>query len=215
MISSAQRFLSKVLYRFFDLLYHQLAWSYDFVAWVVSAGQWKAWVFSVLPYLEGQDVLEIGHGPGHLLHEMTEKGYHAIGLDASRQMGLKARRKLESAGYVVRLINGYAQFMPFRSMSFNSIVATFPSSYITDPKTLSEAFRILKPGGVMIVLPFATIEGHSLLDHVLTLIFRWTGLTPIWDDRFALPFSHAGFDVTIHHPRLPTSSVVVIHARKP
>jgi ubiquinone/menaquinone biosynthesis C-methylase UbiE len=42
------------------------AWSYDLVAAVVSLGQWNHWVGSVLPYLPGVNILEIGHGPGHL-----------------------------------------------------------------------------------------------------------------------------------------------------
>jgi hypothetical protein len=67
----------------------------------------------------------------------------------------------------------------------------------------------------MIVLPFATIEGHSFLDRILNSVFYWTGLKPVWNDRFALPFSQAGFEVTIHKTHLPSSSAVVIRARRP
>ena len=38
---------------FFKLLYHQLAWSYDGVAWVVSLGAWRKWVESTLAFLLG------------------------------------------------------------------------------------------------------------------------------------------------------------------
>ena len=50
----------------FYLLYHPFAFAYDLVAAAVSLGRWKKWVLSVVPFLEGNQILEIGHGPGHL-----------------------------------------------------------------------------------------------------------------------------------------------------
>src|SRR5581483_5728728 len=38
----------------FHLLYHQLAWAYDTVAWLVSGGAWRAWARATLPYLDGR-----------------------------------------------------------------------------------------------------------------------------------------------------------------
>jgi ubiquinone/menaquinone biosynthesis C-methylase UbiE len=51
----------------FHLLYHQFAFTYDAVAWFVSLGQWQAWGQAALKRVRGPRVLEIGHGPGHLL----------------------------------------------------------------------------------------------------------------------------------------------------
>ena len=36
----------------YELLYHPLAWSYDWVAALVSAGKWRDWVLTSLPYLK-------------------------------------------------------------------------------------------------------------------------------------------------------------------
>ena len=51
---------------FFHLLYHPFAFTYDLVAAVVSFGQWKNWGQSILPFIDGTRILELGHGPGHL-----------------------------------------------------------------------------------------------------------------------------------------------------
>jgi len=58
--------MKQFLRLFFRLLYHQLAFTYDLVAASVSFNRWKDWVMSVVPFIEGNRILEIGHGPGHL-----------------------------------------------------------------------------------------------------------------------------------------------------
>lgn len=80
---------------FFRLLYHELAWTYDLVAWFVSFGQWKAWGRAAISRLRGPRVLELAHGPGHLLVAMTRAGLAPVGLDLSPQMGRLARARLE------------------------------------------------------------------------------------------------------------------------
>ena len=64
MLTSLRR---NLLLRFFHLLYHQLAWAYDAVSAAVSLGRWQDWGAAALPFVNGASVLELGHGPGHLL----------------------------------------------------------------------------------------------------------------------------------------------------
>ena len=59
------RLIFSLLRPVYYLLYHHFAWTYDLVADIVSLGQWKDWVRTALPYLDGC-VLELGYGPGHL-----------------------------------------------------------------------------------------------------------------------------------------------------
>ena len=85
----------KTLLRFFfRLLYHQFAFTYDLVAATVSLGRWKDWVLSVLPFIEGNRILEIGHGPGHLQRALLDRNLLAVGIDESPQMGHLAKRNL-------------------------------------------------------------------------------------------------------------------------
>jgi ubiquinone/menaquinone biosynthesis C-methylase UbiE len=83
-----------ILRFFFKLLYHQFAFAYDLVAATVSLGRWKDWVMSILPFVEGPRVLEIGFGPGHLQRRLLQRGLIAVGIDESPQMARLAKRNL-------------------------------------------------------------------------------------------------------------------------
>ena len=163
---------------FFKLLYHQFAWTYDWVAAIVSVGLWKDWVLAVLPHLEGPSVLELGHGPGHLQTALLNRGILAYGLDASPQMGRLARRRLHRKGQSVQLLQARAQSLPLASGSFDQVVATFPTEYIIDPGTLKEAWRVLLPGGRMVVLPVAWITGQRWMERFAAALFRITKQSP-------------------------------------
>src|SRR6185503_13802859 len=83
-----------ILRFFFKLLYHQFAFTYDLVSATVSLGRWKDWVISILPFIEGTRVLEIGFGPGHLQRVLLSRGLIAVGIDESRQMARLAKYNL-------------------------------------------------------------------------------------------------------------------------
>jgi ubiquinone/menaquinone biosynthesis C-methylase UbiE len=132
-----KRWLAAFLRLFFRLLYHEFAWSYDLVAWLVSLGRWKRWVFTSLPYLTGPSILELGHGPGHLQAALAGKGLSVAGVDASRQMTRQAYRRLQREKYQPRLARAKAPALPFAAHSFDQVVATFPTEYILQPGSLA------------------------------------------------------------------------------
>ena len=98
---------------FFYLIYEPFAWSYDLVAWVVSLGRWKNWVFSTLPELPGPRVLELGHGPGHLQLALNKKGVYVFGIDRSAPMGRIAHKRLHSGQIIPNLVRATAEHLPF------------------------------------------------------------------------------------------------------
>ena len=216
---------------FFRLLYHQFAFTYDLVAATVSLGRWKDWVLSVLPFVQGTRILEIGHGPGHLQRALLERSLLAVGLDESPQMGQLARHNLERfrrsktdknnhSGYTqINLTRGISQSLPFPGESFDTIVSTFPSEYIFDPRTLAEAQRLLTPNGRFIILPGATIMGRGVLDRAMALLFRVTGETPpnlseILAEKSRKPMTSAGFNVQVHEVNIKSSLVFIMVATK-
>ncbi len=190
--------LTRFLRIFFHLLYHPFAWSYDLVAWTVSLGRWKDWVKSVVPFIEGTRVLELGHGPGHLQRILRDLNLLTVGLDKSRQMGNLAKKRLVQSGYTQpRLVRGLAQSLPFPAEKFETVIATFPSEYIFEQGTLLEVRRTLTNGGRLIVLPVAWITGQGTLDRFLAWLFRFTGQAPSdpFDEvetRLKEPFLEAG-----------------------
>src|SRR6266516_4930630 len=90
----ATSLVNTILRLFFRLLYHQFAFTYDLVAATVSFNRWKSWVMSVIQFIEGKRILEIGHGPGHLQRLLLSRNLFAIGIDESAQMGRLAKRNL-------------------------------------------------------------------------------------------------------------------------
>jgi len=230
----------KTLLRFFfNLLYHQFAFTYDLVAAIVSLGRWKEWVMSVLPFVEGTRVLEIGYGPGHLQRALLSRGLVAVGIDESSQMARLARHNLtkriaatssaseshhnsqthESDYAQISLTRGLAQHLPFCDHSFDTIVATFPAEYITKPETLQEVQRCLTDRGRLIVLPVAMQIGRSILDQAMALLFRVTHQSPvdpieIVREKLREPFLKTDFEVDIRELQVKSSLLLVIIATR-
>jgi SAM-dependent methyltransferase len=214
--SKNMRILLALLRPVFWLLYHQFAWAYDLVAAVVSLGRWQDWVRTALPHLEGR-VLELGFGPGHLQTALHQKGAEAFGLDESRQMLRQAAGRLKKAGYPPRLSRGHAQSLPFPAASFERVAATFPSEYIFDPRTLAEIYRVLRPGGSLVLIPVAWITGGRLLERAAAWLLSVSGwnlaarsLRPLVEARFVA----AGFEVRSEIVEIPGSRVMLVLARK-
>ena len=199
------------------LLYHQFAWAYDFVSSVVSLGCWQDWIQSTEPYLTGR-VLELGFGLGHLQLSLNDKRFLTFGLDESRQMAHQARRRLRKKRVTFRLSRGYAQNIPFASMVFDSVVATFPADYIFDPQTLFEIQRVLVLSGRLIILPMAWVTGTRPVERLAAWLFRISGEAPgkpgpvsaAIKDRF----SYSGFKVWSEIVERKGSQVLVIVAEK-
>ena len=168
------RILRAFLAVVFQLLYHPFAWSYDLVAAVVSLGRWQDWIMQIRPYLRGR-VLELGFGPGHLQAALAEDGLESYGLEESRQMGRQARRRLRKKGCPVRLSRGLARHLPFPESTFDRVACSFPAEYIFESQTLNEIWRVLKPGGRLVLLPSAWITGRRPLERLLAGLFQVTG----------------------------------------
>jgi ubiquinone/menaquinone biosynthesis C-methylase UbiE len=232
------RGLSFLLRLFFRLLYNEFAWTYDWVAAIVSVGNWIRWVQAALPYIKKGPVLELGHGPGHLQQALISQSVEAYGLDASPQMVKLAAKKLLRGGQKSRLTRALSQAIPFPDSTFNTVVATFPSEYIIDPQSLREIWRALLPGGRLVILPFAWITGGRPIERAAAWLFQFThqsGHFPVtevegstndyetidqkaldsWFGYFAQPARQVGFQLTGKILNLDSSAVALIIAYKP
>jgi ubiquinone/menaquinone biosynthesis C-methylase UbiE len=213
--SIGKMLLNPLLRWFFALLYNPLARTYDTVSWAVSIGQWRRWQQTVLPYVRPGRVLEIAHGTGNLLLDLHRAGQTPMGLDLSRAMGNIARKKLRARGVVLPLIRGRVQALPLAGGSFATLVSTFPTEFMVDPQALAEFYRVLAPGGVLVIIPAAQITGPTVPDRLAEWLFRITrqsaepGFMPPEN-----PFTPAGFSTRIEQVRLPRSVVTVIVAEK-
>lgn len=207
---------------FFRLLYNEFAWTYDLVAWTVSLGQWKAWGRAALGQLQGERVLELAHGPGHLLTAMAAQGLSPVGLDLSPYMGRLAQQRLRKDDLTVPLVRARAQALPFCDGCFESCVATFPTEFILDPATLREAARVLRssepaeeqPSGQLVVVAWAGLGRRDLLSRFIGGLYRVTGQGKPPPDAGKELVLKAGFAHSTVWERVGRSEVMLVVAQK-
>lgn len=220
--------LNWLLRVFFQLLYNQFAWTYDWVARIVSLGLWNEWILTVIPFLKSDPILEFGHGTGYLQLKLLELRRRVFGIDLSSSMGIIARKRIQQNNKQPMLIRGSSGFIPFPNDTFASIVATFPSEYIANRRTLEESWRILKSDGYMVILPYAWITGEQWFERFTGWLFRITDQVPEmpkngeapsgifgeWIQALANTAEQFGFLVSFETVFLKTSKVLIIVAQK-
>ncbi len=160
---------------------------------VCRSGRWRRRVKNLLPWALqgvelGEDVLEIGPGPGvttDLLRGRTRR-LTALEVDAAAAASLQTR--LDGTG--VRVVRGDGAAMPFADGTFSGVVAFtmlhhVPSTALQD-RLLTEARRVLRPGGV-----FVGFDGVG--SFLFRLIHLGDTYTPVNPDTFGPRLEAAGF----------------------
>lgn len=105
----------------------------------------------------GQRILDVGCGTGYLariLAAVVTPSGHVTGVDPSAAMVEHARRR--SPGNCTFLV-GEGQNLPFPDGSFDAVVSTLAVHHIpaeARPRALREMFRVLRPGGRLVVAEF-------------------------------------------------------------
>ncbi len=199
----------------FRLLYNELAFTYDWVSWLVSLGEWRCWVRVPLQHLnKRQPVLELAHGTGNLQADFAAAGYQPIGYDLSPAMGRIASRKLRRRGFPVRLARGRAQALPFASDAFAAVVSTFPTDFIVAPETVREVWRVLQPGGIFLIVPNARLRGGGWGERAIEWLYRVTGQCGEVAPNEPIAALFAPFAVEVLTERCSRSDVTLIVARK-
>ena len=114
-----------------------------------------------------QDLLDIGTGTGRMIEILGPRVTHALGIDQSREMLSVARVNLERAGLgnsIVRLGDMYQ--LPLADGSFDAVVIHQVLHYADRPAAaIAEAARVLRPGGMLLVVDFAPHELEFLRDE--------------------------------------------------
>jgi ubiquinone/menaquinone biosynthesis C-methylase UbiE len=100
----------------------------------------------VAPYARGAKVLELGCGTGLILGRVSQIARSAEGIDLSEGMIDKARER----GLNVRV--GSVTDLPYDDASFDMVYSFKVLAHVPDiAKAISEAARVTRPGGTMIL----------------------------------------------------------------
>lgn len=111
-----------------------------------------------LKYLDlqpGEQVLDVGSGPGLLAEEMAEQVEelgHVYGIEPSQPMLSLATDKCQHLPQV-SFLRSYAHSLPFCDQSMDAVISTQVLEYVPEVDlALQEMHRILKPGGRVLIL---------------------------------------------------------------
>jgi SAM-dependent methyltransferase len=112
-------------------------------------------------------VLDVATGTGRfphfLLEEATFNG-RVIGLDASSRMLALAANKLKPYGSRAGLVQQTAACLPFPDLAFDTVTCLEALEFFpNDRDALQEMFRVLRPGGVLMVTRRRGWEGKTFL----------------------------------------------------
>jgi len=108
----------------------------------------KPATFGLLPDLRGKSVLSLGCGSGMDSHSLKRQGAsRSVGIDLSKKLIQIAKLEHPDCEFVV----GNMEQLPFNNEEFDLVYSSFALHYLPSyEKALKEAFRVLKPAGVII-----------------------------------------------------------------
>jgi len=144
-------------------MFNDIAFRYDFLNRFLSAGidiRWRKKMLKQLINLQPKKILDVATGTADvaimaipILH--PEK---IIGIDISDGMLNIGREKISKAGLsnTIELLNGDSETINFEDKSFDAVTVSFGvRNFEHLEKGLSEIYRVLRPGGKLVVLEFS------------------------------------------------------------
>lgn len=164
-------------------------------------------------------VLEIGAGNG--LNFAFYRPDLVEGVEATEPDSVMlgyASERVAAARVPVHLVHAPVENLPFAGESFDSAVATLVFCSVNDPQRgLSEVWRVLKPGGALLMVEHVRARGAiaATMQNLITPITRLVAGNCHWNRNTEKTVTEAGFK--IEQRRDLTWSVfpfVVLHAVK-
>jgi demethylmenaquinone methyltransferase/2-methoxy-6-polyprenyl-1,4-benzoquinol methylase len=160
--------------RMFDNISRQ----YDFLNHFLSLGIDKIWRRKAIRILEPYKprlILDVATGTGDFaIQALALNPEKVFGIDISEGMLRKGRAKLINRNLTgkVELLAGDSENIPFEENKFDAVTVAFGVRNFEDPeKGLREIYRVLQPGGHLVVLEFSSPR-HFLFRQVYNFYFR-------------------------------------------
>ena len=157
-------------------VFGSVASKYDVMNDAMSFGIHRIWKDAMMDWLaprSGQRLLDVAGGTGDIAFRFLRRAGrgHATVLDLTEPMLVEGRKRAEASALADSLdwVVGDAMALPFEDASFDVYTISFGIRNVTRPReALDEAFRVLRPGGRLMVLEFSRIP-NELMQKVYDL----------------------------------------------
>ncbi|TQF00845.1 MAG: bifunctional demethylmenaquinone methyltransferase/2-methoxy-6-polyprenyl-1,4-benzoquinol methylase UbiE [Spiribacter salinus] len=157
-------------------VFGSVASKYDVMNDAMSFGIHRLWKDAMMDWLApraGQRLLDVAGGTGDIAFRFLNRAGHAeaVVLDLTEPMLIEGRKRAEAEklGDSVEWVVGDAMALPFPDNSFDVYTISFGIRNVTRPQeALNEAFRVLRPGGRLMILEFSQIP-NDLMQKVYDL----------------------------------------------
>lgn len=159
----------------------------------------------ILSYLPKKihTILDLGCGPGTLLHDMAPRANKVIGIDTSRKM-IEAARTAHMENKKISFLEARLEELPVKDGSADAVVASMVLHHVSNPPlVIQEAARILKEKGILCLVDLKKHNQEFMRDNYADL---WLGFQP---ELLSEWLSHAGFEIQSNE-ELQTDSVFKI-----
>ena len=151
-------------------VFTRVASKYDVMNDVMSGGVHRLWKNAMLDWLAprpGQRLLDVAGGTGDVAFRFLKraKASTAVVLDMTEGMLVAGRQRADADKLAERLtwVVGDAMDLPFAASTFDAYTISFGIRNVTRiSDALAEAYRVLKPGGRLMVLEFSRIPNEML-----------------------------------------------------
>ncbi len=151
-------------------VFGSVASRYDIMNDVMSGGIHRLWKDAMMDWLaprSGQKLLDVAGGTGDIAYRFLKRAGqgHATVLDLTEEMLVEGRKRAEASQMIDQLdwSVGDAMALPFPDNGFDVYTISFGIRNVTRPQdALNEAFRVLRPGGRIMVLEFSQIPNPAM-----------------------------------------------------
>ena len=145
----------------------------------------------------GDSVLDVGCGTGGvtLPAKIRAKQGNVYGIDPSPEMIAVARKKAAHKGLEIDFRVGVIEALPFPDSSLDVVTSSLMMHHLPEDlkvRGLAEIYRVLKPGGRLLIADFLRPTG-SFLNHLFIAFTRHHGLRKGIEDLQSL-LNNAGFE---------------------
>lgn len=152
-------------------MFDSIAHRYDFLNRLLSAGidvRWRKKAIAYLKPIQPKRILDVATGTADvaLMMEPILQPEEIIGIDISDGMLALGREKIKARNLerLITLLNGDSETINYPDHSFDAVTVAFGVRNFQDlERGLSEIFRVLKPGGRLVVLEFSKPKGWFIL----------------------------------------------------